>query len=153
MLTPPSLEHACDLTVELGPVRELGEGRAGNRRIIPIVGGKVQGERLSGTILNLGADWQTVYRNGCAYLDTRYAFESDDGALVEIINTGYRHGPEDVLERLADGEDVDPSEYYMRTHAKLETGDPRYAWVNTTLFVGTGARYASSVAISLFAVR
>lgn len=40
----------------------------------------------------------------------------------------------------------------MRTHARLETGDPRYAWVNDTLFVGTGARKASAVTISLFLV-
>jgi hypothetical protein len=153
MLNVPELEHVCDLTVELGPVREMGAGRAGGRRIIPIVGGTVSGPLLSGKILNLGADWQTVFHDDCAELDTRYAFETDDGALVEIINYGFRHGPADVIARLARGEDCNPDTYYMRTHARLETGDPRYAWVNKTLFVGTGARHKSTVAISLFAVR
>ena len=152
MLTPPTLEHVCDLHVELAPIREMGVGRGGTRRIIPIIGGTVRGPRLSGTILNLGADWQTVFDNGCAQLDTRYAFETDDGALVEIINYGFRHGPPDVLARMAAGEDVDPSAYYMRTHAKLETGDKRYDWVNKTLFVGTGARRQSTVEVALFAV-
>ncbi|CAN0577878.1 unnamed protein product [Ectocarpus sp. 12 AP-2014] len=40
----------------------------------------------------------------------------------------------------------------MRTQARLETGDPRYDWVNRTLFVGNGAREATSVHVSLFAV-
>lgn len=152
MLRPPDLEPVCDLTVELGPIREMGDGRSGKRRIIPIIGGTVQGPKLSGTILNVGADWQTVFQDACAELDTRYAFETTDGALIEIINFGYRHGPSDVMARLANGDDVDPSDYYMRTHARMETGDERYRWVNNTLFVGTGERRKTSVVISLYAV-
>ena len=153
MLRPPELEHVCDLDVALAPIHELGTGRAGGRRIIPIVGGRVTGASLSGRILHLGADWQTVFADGMAEIDTRYAIETDDGALVEIVNFGYRHGPAEVLARVAAGESVDPASYYMRTHARLETGDPRYAWVNRTLFVGTGARYAGSVTIALYAIR
>ena len=78
--------------------------------------------------------------------------ETDDGALIEVVNYGFRHGPADVIERLAAGEEVPPESYYMRTQARLETGDARYAWVNRTLFVGTGARQRSSVRISLFAI-
>jgi hypothetical protein len=36
--------------------------------------------------------------------------------------------------------------------ARLETGDPRYDWVNRTLFLGTGRRLASAVLVSLFRV-
>ena len=151
-LGPPPLEHVCDLTVELAPIRELGAGRAGQRRIIQIVGGTVTGPRLRGRILNLGADWQTVFADGLAELDTRYALETHDGAVIEIKNYGYRHGPADVIAALGRGEDVAPGAYYMRTHARLETGDPAYDWVNRTLFIGTGARLAQAVKVSLFAI-
>jgi hypothetical protein len=151
MATPPKLTHFCDLDVELAPIREMGKGRSGQRRIIPIVGGTVSG-RVSGRILNLGADWQTILADGSADLDTRYAFETDDGALIEIVNKGVRHGPPDVIAALARGEDVDPETYYMRTTARLETGDPRYEWVNRMLFVGKGRRLAAAVRISLFTV-
>lgn len=130
----------------------FGSGRAGQRRIIPIVGGHVAGARLSGRILNVGADWQTIFEDGLAELNTRYAFETDDGATIEVINYGFRHGPKDVLEAVALGKDVDPASYYMRTHARLETGDPRYNWVNRTLFVGVGARLQQSVRIDLYAL-
>jgi len=149
----PSLEHFANLTVELGPVQEMGNGRGGQRRIIPIIGGTVSGPHFSGRVLNIGADWQTIFPDGLAELDTRYAFETDDGAVIEIVNYGLRHGPEDVIARLAAGEEVDPSSYYMRTHARLETGHPDYRWVNQLLFVGTGVRQASAVNISLYAVR
>jgi hypothetical protein len=151
-LAPPVLTHVCDLEVALDPIREMGEGRAGKRRIIPIVGGRVSGPRLNGTILNLGADWQTIFADGMAELDTRYGLETDDGATIEIKNYGYRHGPAEVIAAIARGDEVDPATYYMRTHARLEAGDARYAWVNRTLFVGTGARLDGQVVVSLFAL-
>lgn len=152
LLPPPNLELVCTLDVELDQIREMGSGRAGTRRIIPIIGGTVSGPRLSGRILNLGADWQTLFSDGLAELDTRYAMETHDGATIEIVNYGFRHGPAEVLDAVARGEDVDPSSYYMRTQARLETGDPRYAWVNRTLFIGVGARQQSSVRVDLYAV-
>ena len=148
----PTLSHVCDLFVDLAPVLEMGQGRAGTRRIIPIIGGTVDGPRLRGKILNLGADWQTIWTSSVAELDTRYALETHDGAIIEVINYGYRHGPPDVIADLAAGRDVDPDAYYMRTHARLETADDRYAWVNSTLFVGTGQRKASQVVVSLYAI-
>lgn len=151
-LPNPILEHVCTLNVQLDPIREMGPGRAGQRRIIPIVGGEVSGPRLSGRILNLGADWQTVFADGLAELDTRYAMETQDGATIEIVNYGFRHGPAEVLAAVARGEEVDPASYYMRTHARLETGDPRYDWVNRTLFLGVGARDKARVRVALYAI-
>lgn len=151
-LPTPPLRHVCDLYVELDPIREMGSGRGGQRRIIPIVGGRVVGENINGKILCLGADWQTIWANGVAELDTRYAIETDDGATLEIKNYGYRHGPAEVIAALAKGEDVPVDQYYMRTHALLETGSEAYSWVNKTLFVGTGARKSGQVVISLFAI-
>lgn len=148
----PRLVHAFDMVVRLDPIMEMGMGRAGKRRIIPIVGGTVEGERIRGEILDLGADWQSLYADGLAELDTRYALKTHDGAIIEIVNQGLRHGPAEVMARVAAGEDVDPAEYYMRTHCRLETGDPRYAWVNRALFVGTGGRRAASVVISMFEI-
>ena len=152
MVDAPHLRPVCTLKVELGPIIEMGQGRAGKRRIIPIIGGTVEGPELSGTILNVGADWQTIFADGSADLDTRYAFETHDGAVIEVVNLGFRHGPPEVLERLAKGEEVSPDNYYMRTSARFETGDPRYQWVNKSIFVGTGMRKASAVEVAMFAV-
>ena len=68
-------------------------------------------------------------------------------------NFGYRRGAPEVIAALARGEDIDPARYYMRTHTILETGDPELAWINRTLFVGTGARLADQVIMTLFAIR
>tara|TARA_B100000674_G_C37757840_1_gene876480 strand:- start:36 stop:497 length:462 start_codon:yes stop_codon:yes gene_type:complete len=152
MLPQPTLRHVADLTIKLDTIVEMGQGQGGTRRIIPIIGGQVSGPAFSGEIMNVGADWQTIFASGLAELDTRYAFRTDDGAVIEIRNFGYRHGPANVMQKVAAGEDVDPSQYYMRTHARLETGHPDYQWVNNTLFVGVGGRLKSSVMLSLYAV-
>lgn len=147
----PRLEKFINLSVALGPLRELGQGRGGKRRIIPIIGGTVSGE-LTGQILNIGADWQTVHSPELAHLDARYAFETDDGAVIEIHNCGFRHTTPEIGQKLATGQDVDPADYYFRTTATLETGDDRYAWVNTRVFVGTGCRQSDRVLIDLYTV-
>ncbi len=148
----PALTHSFTLRVELSAPIELGQGRTGQRRIIPIVGGAALGPDITGEVLNLGADWQTIFADGAAHLDTRYAVQTADGAVIEVVNVGTRHGPPEVMKRLTAGEDVDPASYYMRTAARLETGDARYAWVNHTLFICAGLRRASAVEISYYKV-
>lgn len=148
----PVLRKLCEIRAELGAPIEKGNGPSGPWRIVPIIGGTVEGERLSGRILNLGADWQTIHDAGYAELDTRYVIETHDGAMIDVRNSGLRHGPPDVLARIFAGEIVDPGLYYMRTQPRLQTGDRRYGWLNRTVFVGTGERMANAVRIGIFEV-
>jgi hypothetical protein len=60
--------------------------------------------------------------------------------------------PISVLERVAAGETVDPREYYFRVGVRLEAGDPRYSWLNCTLFVAYAARFADAVVYDLYAL-
>lgn len=143
-----TLRPLCELRVELGAPIELGISPRGRRRIIPITGGDVDGERLRGRVLALGADWQTILADGTAELDARYVIETHDAAFIDVRNFGYRHGPEEVIARLARGEEVDPARYYMRTHPRFETGDPRYSWLNRTICIGSGSRHRDHVRIS-----
>ena len=149
------MKCVCSLGWRWWDVRHARRGRnvrrAGRRRIIPIVGGTCRG-RFNGRILPLGADWQTVYADGLAELVARYAIETDDGALIDVTNTGYRHGPPDVVARLMAGEAVDPSLYTMRTHPKFETGAPQYAHLNRMICIGIGERLPAAVRIRVFEV-
>jgi hypothetical protein len=139
--------------ITLDTPQELGQAPHGRRRIIPITGGRVSGERLCGRVLPGGADWQIVRADGVAELDARYTIETADGALIYVANRGVRHGPEPVMQKLAAGEPVDPALYYMRTTPWFETGDARYAWLNRIVCVGTGARRAATVELEVFEVK
>ncbi len=147
------LAPLCRLTIALEPPRELGQTPLGRRRIIGIAGGTFSGPRLSGQVLPGGADWQVIRADGVADLDARYTLRTGDGALIYVRNRGYRHGPDEVMRRLAAGEDVDPALYYMRTTPWFETGDARYTWLNRIVCVGTGARRAASVELEFFEVK
>lgn len=139
--------------IALAPAQELGETPLGRRRIIPIVGGRFEGERLSGKVLPGGADWQVVRPDGVAQLEARYTLETSDGALIYVRNDGLRHGPPEILRRLAAGEPVDPAHYYMRATPRFETGDPRYDWLNRIVCVATGARLAAAVELEVFEIQ
>lgn len=139
--------------VALERARELGDTPLGRRRIIGITGGEFAGPRLSGRILPGGADWQLIRSDGVAFLDARYTLETADGALVYVKNRGYRHGPRDVIERLARGEEVDPAQYYMRATPWFETSAPQYAWLNRMVCVARGARRAAAVELEIFEVK
>ena len=146
-------EFLCKVEVTLEPARELGDTPLGRRRIIGITGGKFAGPRLSGRVLPGGADWQVIRSDGVAYLDARYTLETDDGALIYVNNKGYRHGPQEVIQRLARGEEVDPALYYMRATPWFETSAPRYAWLNRTICIASGARRAAAVELDFFEIK
>jgi hypothetical protein len=72
--------------------------------------------------------------------------------LLYVQARGVRHGPPEVLARLAAGEDVDPAEYTFRTTVAIETADPELAWLNDGVFVAVGARRPSGVAYDVYLV-
>lgn len=147
-----ALEPVCELTVELSRPHEMGTCPTGTRRIIPITGGSAVGPLLNGRILGVGADWQTVSDGGIADLDARYAIETEDGAIIEVDGRGIRHASAEVAARIAAGEAVPPSEYYMRSFIRLSTGHPDYDWVNRALFIATGGKVGPTVRLSILRI-
>ena len=138
--------------VELAQILHLGRTPVGDRRVINILGGAFRGERLAGRVRPGGADWQIVRADGAADLDARYTLETDGGALVQVESRGLRHGPPDVLARLAAGEPVDPTTYYFRTALRFETADPTLDWLNRILAIGIGARRPRAVELRAFEI-
>lgn len=155
-------EHAPLPGIRLAPVTDLhvtvdqplafGATPQGQRRTVPITGGYFHGPRMSGEILPGGADWQVTRADGVTEVVARYSLRTEDGALIHVVNRGVRHGPDEVMRRLAEGETVPPDAYYMRTTPRFETASQRYQWLNRTLFVARGIRYPKEVVIQVFAV-
>src|SRR5258708_28698032 len=149
MAPPLSTRYVFSLAIEVGAPIIAGDVGYGVRRIIPILGGAVRGEGIRGTIFPCGADFQVIRPNGFTELEAKYGFETDDGAVVYIENVGIRFGPKDLLDRIANGEIVDPSLIYFRSVPKFETGDVKYRWLMENLFIGVGARHPDRVEIDV----
>ena len=139
-----------DAHVEVAEIVTIGRTPLGERRVVDILGGWFRGERLHGRIRPGGADWQAVGDDGAARLDARYTLETDGGILVQVRSQGLRHGPPDVLARLAAGEAVDPGRYYFRTVLRFETGAPDLDWLNRVIAIARGARLPRAVELHAF---
>jgi hypothetical protein len=151
-MTPPGLRFAFEIAVDVNAALDLGQTQAGHRRVIPIAGGSVSGPKLQGRVLPGGADWQILRPDGTADLDARYTIQSEDGALIYVLNRGVRHGPPDVLARLNQGERVEPASYYFRSSAIFETSAAEHAWLTRAVVVGVGERYPDKVVIGFWEV-
>ena len=150
---PPTLEtkYVFTITARIADVVTAGEIGTGVRRIIPIIGGDVQGA-VTGKVLPFGADFQIIRPNELIELEAKYAFETNDGATVYVENKGIRFGPVDLLQKLKRNEPVDPKLIYCRTVPKFETGHENYRWLMETLFVGSAVRHADRVVIDVHQV-
>lgn len=140
------------IRADLEAITSLGRTPYGERRVIGILGGTVRGAKLSGRILPGGADWQIIRSDGAADLKARYTIETDAGALIMVTSEGLRHGPPEVIERLARSDNVDPALYYFRTVMRFETSDPAVDWLNRILALARGQREARAVRLDVYEV-
>jgi hypothetical protein len=128
------------MALNVGSAQPLGPTQAGERRVVPVLGGSFEGERLRGAVEPGGSDWIVVKPDGALHLDVRLVLKMHDGALVGMTYRGIRHGPAEVMARVNRGEPVDPSEYYFRAAVTFETGSTTYAWLNNVIAVSIGSR-------------
>jgi hypothetical protein len=141
---------AFDLAVN--PPSILGATPRWDRRVGEITGGRFEGERLRGKILSGGSDWQSLCSDGTLTLDVRFIMETDDRHLIGVTYRGMRHGPKEVMDRIARGEKVSPSEYYLRAAPIFETASDKYGWINRIMTVAIGHRLASGPIYQVFEI-
>ena len=145
-------KYVFTITAHIGGVTSAGDIGHGVRRIIPVIGGEVRGADINGKVCAFGADFQIIRPNELIELEAKYAFETDDGAVVYVENKGLRFGPIELLQQLKRGELVDPKLIYFRTVPKFETGAEKYRWLMEHLFIGSAARHADRVVIDVHQV-
>jgi hypothetical protein len=142
----------CTLTGEVGSPMEVGVMPQGERRIVPIEGGRFEGPRLRGRVLPYGADWMSIRSDNVIAIDCRAVLETDDRAVIFMCYHGFRYGPPSVMEALGHGESVDPSEYYFRIAPTFETGSDKYSWLNRIVAVGVGRRVPSGPIYDIYEI-
>jgi hypothetical protein len=113
--------------VDVDEIVDFGEISIGHRRMVPIIGGTVNGSIGKGTILP-GTDWQWLHADGTISLDAHYSISLQTGELVE--------GNGNV---------------YFRTSIRLTTSEKRPD-INQRMFTSVGTRLDNKVILQLFPV-
>ena len=150
------LAHTALMTLTLevgfGAMVTIGAVPAGLRRIAPVNGGTFVGARLRGTVLPGGADWVVNRADGVMVVDVRLTLCTDDGAMIYLTYQGRFVAAPEVMARLRKGALLEPAEYSLAIAARFECGDPRYAWLNDVVAVGTGEQTKQGPVYAIFAI-
>ena len=142
-----------ELTLSVPEIVDLGQTPLGIRKIATVAGGQFQGDRIRGSVMpSPGGDWLLLRADNVLTLDVRLTLKTDDGALIYMHYKGLRHGPEEVMARLAKGDAVDPDSYYFRMTPTFETSSEKYAWINRIVCVAKGHRLATGPIYKVFEV-
>ena len=153
MSSLPRTEHLLQLRADLAAPLVLADTPLGTRRILYATGGTFSGPGLEGEVLPGGGDWVLDRRDGIAELDIRFVLRTGDGQLIYLNSRGIVDMPARVRQRIRQGEDVDPAEYYFRTALVFETGAAGHGRLNRLLALGIGRRTASGMVTDVFEVK
>ena len=82
----------------------------------------------------------------------RLILRTGDAALIIMTYRGVRHASAEVNDRIGRGENVSPSDYYLRTVPFFETSATKYAWLNRIVSVAVGERQPDSVSYEVFEI-
>lgn len=129
----------AEFRVQVGSPVVLGNDGFGEARIVPILGGTVSGDGLSGVILPGGADEQRIRADGLTVIHARYVISTNDGNLVRVDSQGLRHS-------LPSGELPNT---YFRTVIRFETSAPSLDSLNQSLFLSDGQRNPDHVLLRI----
>ncbi|WOJ97047.1 DUF3237 domain-containing protein [Congregibacter brevis] len=131
------LIHEFTIRANLYEPNPVGAGPIGTRMHYGIAKGTVEGERLNGEVLS-GGEWALIDAQGCLRVDVRMQVKTHDDAHIYVQYVGLLGLNETVQNALANGLGTEFEDQHFYVNPRLETGDERYAWVNSTFFVGEG---------------
>ncbi|GAK64939.1 uncharacterized protein PAN0_007d3155 [Moesziomyces antarcticus] len=128
-----TLEPVFRVTCPVEPAHTVGDSGEGVRKIVPIApGGTITSPiaALDGAVgMHGGSDYFRTDQFGKTRLDARYFFKLKSGHNLYFQSSGVRFVPssypdQTAVQRIMQGESVDPSQYYFRLKLILECDDP-----------------------------
>ncbi len=148
------IEELFYLEVKCAPILPVGTTGKGELNIYPIAGGYFEGEKISGTILPIGADWNYFQADKIDVVDTRYVLQTDDGAMISISTKGCCILTPEQDEIVCKGGHIEPEDYYFRQHLFFETGAEKYQWLNGIIaFAVMGIKPTGEICYNAYMVK
>jgi Protein of unknown function (DUF3237) len=128
------VEHLFTLTADVVRAATIVDGPIGTRVIVACTGGTFVGRRVNGLVHGPSGDWVQITGDGAMRIDVRLLLRTDDGADILMSYRGIS----------ADGGAT------IRAAPTFETGDARYAWLNSQQAVATGSSGGGRVTYDVY---
>ncbi|KAJ5600499.1 hypothetical protein N7450_001566 [Penicillium hetheringtonii] len=148
----PTLELDFRMSIKMNPKVGVGASIWGHREWVSYIGGQ-----WAGIVLPGGQDTQVVTKDSTTNIRANYLLQTADepAAFIIIKAEGWLTGAKDVLEKVNDSQMADginPGSYKYRLNLGMETGDERYTFLNTLMWIGSGCRRGQEVIFDAFRV-
>jgi hypothetical protein len=148
MMTAPTstivgLRRVARIEIIVAAPISLGHLAGLERRMVPILGGKITGEDFAGDILPGGSDVQSVRADGTIDLMARYAIDLGRHGSLLVENTGIRRPA-------SSGEAASPP--YFRGMLRFSAPPGPLQWLNDSVFVSSGERRGNTVHLDVMEV-
>ncbi|KAF9887966.1 hypothetical protein FE257_009488 [Aspergillus nanangensis] len=153
----PQLELDFRMSIKMNPKVSVGQSIWGQRDWVTFVGGQWAGRWGKGIVLPGGQDSQIVTKESNTSLRATYMLQTADEppAWIVVKTDGWLTGAKDVLDKVNDpgmADTVNPNTYKYRINLQMETGDERYAFLNTLMWIGSGCRRGQEVIFDAFRI-
>ncbi|KAK5089539.1 hypothetical protein LTR24_006093 [Lithohypha guttulata] len=160
-LPTPSLDLDFRMSIKLNPKVSVGSSTGssgGQRNWISFIGGQWAGRWGKGIVIPGGQDTQTTYKDFTTSSSSQFLIQTNDDppAMIVVRTKGWWTGPRDVMEKLhnepEEADTVPANQYKFRVNVDLETGDERYQFLSTRLWLGSGSRRANEIVLDAYRV-
>jgi len=133
--TTGTLVFSVSLTVSA--THNVGNTQYGKRRQLDVSGGTITGDKLKGTVLSGGLDYELTLSNGAMELEEVLVYKTSDNTSVFVRNCGVAAAGDQAVRIVPDIE---------------APTSGSYAWLNTTKLVGTRVVTGDKITLDVYDV-
>lgn len=149
----PQPKKVFTIKVKVAPPIVVGHDDInGRRQLIPITSGTLEGDTMHGEVLPGGVDSQVIRPDGICELSARYGVRLSDGSSFYVENNGIRTVPDEYVEKVKNGEFIDPSLYYFCTTPHFEVFGEQLDWMRKKIFLCKATRLPDQVLLDYFVI-
>jgi len=150
---PPTLDYLGLIDLNISPT-DFGTTPFGGRMVVDILGGTIEGPKLTGTVLSTGGDWALATPDGILHLECRITIKTNDEkpAFIYVNYRGkliFGETEQKILGGAIPPVDFGVSKSLFMTPF-FETSDNRYTWLNQVVAVGQGRLLPGKVQYRLY---
>ena len=134
---PDSGTLAFSVSLDVSATHDVGTTQYGKRRQLDVSGGTISGDKLTGTVLRGGLDYELTLANGAIELEEVLIYKTSDNTNIFVRNCGVAAAGDAAVRIVPDIE---------------APTSGSYSWLNTAKLVGTRVVEGDEIKIQIYDV-